>query len=76
MEPNESYLSFIKEDIIKQLPDRIDYHLKTTQPNERSSENEPLPDESIIEAIKQEIQNGVNVFLTHLPENMKGMKTE
>lgn len=75
MEPREDYLSFIKEDIIKQLPVRIDYHLKSAAKG-LSGENEPPPDEAIIEAIKQEIQNGINVFLTHLPKNMKGMKME
>jgi spore germination protein PC len=33
-------------------------------------------DETIIETLKQEIQNGVFVFLNNLPENVKGMKTE
>jgi spore germination protein PC len=76
MEPNNSYLSFIKEDIIKQLPNRIEYHLKTqTDPNQ-PLESRPVTDDQIIEAIKQEIQNGVVVFLNHLPENVKGMKPE
>lgn len=75
LEPNEAYLSFIKEDIIKQLPSRIDYHLKTAA-SAQSGNNASPPEEAIIEVLKQEIQNGVNVFLTHLPENMKGMKMD
>lgn len=73
---NESYLSFIKEDIIKQLPNRIDYHLKTNSAKVQPDTNAPPIEEIIIEALKQEIQSGVIVFLTNLPENMKGMKTE
>ncbi|WP_066068445.1 spore germination protein GerPC [Neobacillus soli] len=75
MEPGEAYLSFIKEDIIKQLPNRIEYHLKAHNVQNRSSENGTDTDILIIEALKQEVQNGVFIFLNHLPENVKGMKT-
>ena len=73
---NESYLSFIKEDIIKQLPSRIDYHLKANAAKVRSDDKAPPIEAIVIEALKQEIQSGVMVFLTNLPENVKGMKTE
>lgn len=69
--PNESYLSFIKQDIIKQLPARIDYHLKASQASEQQ-----VTDEQIIELLKQEIENGVSVFLNNLPNHVKGMKNE
>lgn len=72
IQPNDAYLSFIKEDIKKQLPSRIDFHLKAAAQN-RTDENENVIFESIINAIKQEIQNGVLSFFQHLPENMKGM---
>jgi spore germination protein PC len=73
MEPNGAYLSFIKEDIKKQLPSRIEFHLKSAAAQERTTENRKETNEKIINHIKQEIQNGVNVFFQHLPENMKGM---
>jgi spore germination protein PC len=75
IQSNESYLSFIKQDIIKQLPNRIEFHLKASSAHDRLPENENS-DETIIESLKQEIQNGVFVFLNNLPENVKGMKTE
>ncbi len=75
IQPNESYLSFIKQDIIKQLPTRVDYHLKNFHAN-RNSDIPLNADLQIIELIKQEIQNGVAAFLNQLPENMKGMKPE
>jgi spore germination protein PC len=76
MEPSDSYLSFIKDDIIKQLPSRIEYHLKAQTAQNRSPINDNDTEILIFEALKQEIQNGVSIFLNHLPENVKGMKTE
>ncbi|AZU61212.1 spore germination protein GerPC [Neobacillus mesonae] len=69
--PNESYLSFIKEDIMKQLPGRIDYHLKAYAKNGPAADDELIA-KKVIDALKQEINNGVQVFLNNLPENMKG----
>ncbi|WP_235714566.1 spore germination protein GerPC [Neobacillus dielmonensis] len=74
--PNESYLSFIKQDIIKQLPTRVDYHLKNFHAVNRRADTSLTVDEQIIDAIKQEIQNGVVAFLNQLPETVKGMKPE
>ncbi|MFF2446232.1 spore germination protein GerPC [Neobacillus sp. NPDC058068] len=74
--PNESYLSFIKEDIIKQLPNRIDYHLKANSANAASANQTSPIEKRVIEAIKLEIQHGVRAFLNNLPENVKGMKME
>ncbi|WML43325.1 spore germination protein GerPC [Neobacillus sp. PS3-40] len=76
IQPTESYLSFIKEDIKKQLPTRIDFHLKSSAAIEQSEESIKMSNKNIIELIKKEIQNGVSVFLNHLPENVKGMKPE
>ncbi|MEH7416420.1 spore germination protein GerPC [Neobacillus drentensis] len=76
IQPNDSYFSFIKEDIIRQLPNRIDFHLKAEAAKVRSEENNVSIDEMVIHSIKQEIQNGVLTFLSNLPENMKGMKPE
>lgn len=72
---NEAYLSFIKQDITKQLPTRIEHHIRVNANTHRSSENTNV-DDIIIDAIKQEIKNGVTVFFTNLPEHVKGMKAE
>ncbi|MCQ6281003.1 spore germination protein GerPC [Bacillus sp. EB600] len=74
--PNEAYLSFIKEDIKKQLPSRIDFHIKSAAAQARTEENVNALNEHIINAIKQEIQNGVHAFFQHLPENLKGMNQQ
>ena len=76
IQPNDSYLSFIKEDIIRQLPNRIDFHLKANASKVRTDDNNQAINELVINSIKQEIQNGVWSFLNNLPENMKGMKPE
>lgn len=60
--PNDEYLAFIKQDIIKQLPSRIEHHLNTKSSDNRTIEDAPS-DDLIIEALKKEIQNGVMVFL-------------
>ncbi|MCM3567802.1 spore germination protein GerPC [Neobacillus mesonae] len=75
--PNNSYLSFIKEDILKQLPSRIDYHIHhfAKKNNQDADDRRPIEDK-VIGALKQEIQNGVKVFLQNLPENMKGMNPD
>ncbi|MEH7251637.1 spore germination protein GerPC [Neobacillus niacini] len=71
---DDSYLAFIKQDIMKQLPARIDYHIQNTAARER--EGEHSTDESIIDLLKQEIRKGILIFINHLPENVKGMNTK
>ncbi|MBY0144833.1 spore germination protein GerPC [Neobacillus niacini] len=68
---DDSYLDFIKQDIMKQLPARIDYHIKNT----REHEGEQNTEDSIIQLIKQEIKKGILIFINHLPDNVKGMNT-
>lgn len=70
---DDSYLDFIKQDILKQLPARIDYHIQSTTINRGSELN---PEETIIELIKQEIKKGILIFINHLPKNVKGMNTQ
>ncbi|PLR97670.1 spore gernimation protein [Bacillus sp. T33-2] len=72
MTVDESYFTFIKEDIKKQLSNRIAAHLKESASGERNDD----PSGGIIEKIKQEIKNGVYVFLQQLPDHVKGMKSE
>lgn len=73
---DESQISFIKEDIKKQLPLRIDHYLKQSFAANRGEDaNENMNQEIIAQLIK-EIQNGVQIFISHFPENMKGMKTD
>lgn len=72
MVPNEAYLSFVKEDIKKQLPGRIDAHLKSFAGNDRNEKDAKSTNQKIINQLKNEIQNGVMAFFQHLLKNMKG----
>lgn len=69
---DDSYLDFIKQDILKQLPARIDYHIQNTIEREGEQNSE----DTIIQLIKQEIRKGILIFINHLPENVKGMNTQ
>ncbi|TDL62561.1 spore gernimation protein [Rhodococcus qingshengii] len=71
---DDSYLEFIKQDILKQLPARIDFHIQNSSAINREGEHNT--EESIIELIKQEIRKGILIFINHLPENVKGMNTQ
>lgn len=67
---DESYTDFIKEDIKKQIPTRIEFYLRQNPQIERSTEDWK---EKIITQMKKEIENGVFVFIRNLPDNVKGM---
>ena len=59
---DDSYLDFIKQDIMKQLPTRIDYHVQNTAANKHEGGQSTV--ESIIELLKQEISKGILIFIT------------
>lgn len=69
-----TYHEFILQDIKKQLPNRIEYYLN--QPIRSENETPEQYTNHILEQLIKEIQQGVSLFLQHLPENMKGMKKE
>ncbi|MFP3720271.1 spore germination protein GerPC [Niallia circulans] len=74
MPEEESYVTFIQEDITKQLPTRIQYYLQ--QNTNRKQSGSTLSNEAIINALKEEMENGVHLFLSHIPDNMKGSGKE
>jgi spore germination protein PC len=63
-----SYFEFIKNDIKKQLSGRVAQHL---QEQSRGTELSAHLNEQVIGLLKQEIQNGVFLFLKNLPGNVK-----
>ncbi|WP_313800603.1 spore germination protein GerPC [Cytobacillus sp.] len=75
---DESYLLFIKEDIKKQLPNRIDHYLKQydAASDQNHEQDRSSLNERVINQLKIEIRNGVHAFITHLPEHVKGMNKE
>ncbi len=75
MEEDEAYISFIQEDVTKQLPTRIQFYLQQRAVSEKEADTQQQ-NETIIEALKQEIENGVQIFLSNIPDNMKGRNKE
>jgi spore germination protein PC len=66
---DESYYSLIKEDITRQLPHRISAHLDTISTEDRDMDS--LRQQEIVEKIKNEIRQGVFVFLSQLQQRAK-----
>jgi spore germination protein PC len=69
---DESYVTFIKDDIKKQLPSRIQYHLNQVSLEHRSQESQSEVDTRIIELLHNDIKNGIYLFLDNLPSEVKG----
>ena len=68
---DDAYFEFIKEDIKKQLSGRVAQHLKEQSTGKRDTESSSELNEQVIDLLKQEIQNGVFLFLKNLPDNVK-----
>jgi spore germination protein PC len=73
---DDSYFTFIKEDIKKQLSGRVAAHLKERSSGENGTEISPEMNNQVIDLLKQEIQNGVFLFLKNLPDNVKEGRSE
>lgn len=73
---DDAYFTFIKDDIKKQLSGRVAYHLKELSVTNRGEEFSPEINEKVIDLLKQEIQNGVFLFLKNLPDNVKKGRPE
>jgi spore germination protein PC len=69
---DDSYYQFIKDDILKQLPKRIQIHLSSLTPEDRAMEDQSL--QGIIEKIKAEIHQGVYLFLNQLQKQEEDEK--
>ncbi len=68
---DDAYIDFIREDIKKQLPNRIDHYLKQIPINERSAEAKGKVNDHIEKQIKQDIEKAVLTFLQNLPNKEK-----
>ncbi|MEH6944170.1 spore germination protein GerPC [Bacillus sp. JJ722] len=66
------YEAFIKEDLSKQLPDRIQYYINQHPYTEQNSRNNGYK-ERIIEQIKTDITQAVRAFFMNVHNSMKGM---
>ena len=67
---DDSYYTFIKDDILKQLPNRIADHLNGVSTEERGDSEKVK--QGIVTKLKGEIEHGVFLFLNQLHEQKKG----
>ncbi|MGM9927232.1 MAG: spore germination protein GerPC [Bacillus sp. (in: firmicutes)] len=66
------YENFIKDDLFKQMHDRIQHYLNQFPFNEKNERNSEYK-ERIIEQIKTDIHQAVRAFYQNIQNNMKGM---
>lgn len=68
---DKSYHELMKQDILKQLPQRIDFYYQQF----RSQNAEEIPEtqlhEHIFNAVMNDIERGVHTFVTQLPKNLR-----
>ncbi|MFD2443144.1 spore germination protein GerPC [Bacillus sp. CGMCC 1.16607] len=69
---DDSYITFLKDDITKQLPQRIEYYLNLLPKEQRNPDLLMESEAQLIDTIKKDIHKGINVFLNNLPNEMKG----
>lgn len=67
---DESYRTFIIQDIKRQLDDRIKYYLNETynQHSRTDNNNQEEIQDIVISKIKNDIVNAINTFIIHLPK--------
>lgn len=68
---SENYYEFIKEDIKKQIPARVQHYIKQSPMPEEDDEKEAWK-QNIIQTLLKEMENGICTFISNLPNNMKG----
>lgn len=66
-----SYYSFIKEDIKKQLPERIEYYWRNIPIQKHLPENEQENKHKICQQLKTDIEKGIVAFVQNLPDARK-----
>jgi spore germination protein PC len=67
----EDFYGFIKEDIRKQIPSRVQHYL-TQSPFRGNDEERESWKQNIIGQLLREMENGICTFINNLPDNMKG----
>jgi spore germination protein PC len=68
---DDRYLAFVKEDIKRQVPTRVQYYLQKNPPPNDPQKKEAWK-QNILQLFQKEMENGIHTFLSNLPNNMKG----
>lgn len=69
---DESYYELIKEDIKKQMPQRIQFYVQSMPVYQERQQGESAWEEKIFAKVKSDINNAIHAFMSNLPPNMKG----
>lgn len=69
---DESYYELIKEDIKKQMPQRIQFYIQSMPVYQERQQGETVWEEKIFAKVKSDISNAIHAFMSNLPHNMKG----
>ncbi|HYK74695.1 MAG TPA: spore germination protein GerPC, partial [Pseudoneobacillus sp.] len=69
---DDSYVTFIQNDVKKQLPSRIEYYINQIPLDQRTPEHLAHAGNQIVESIKNDIHKGIKIFLNNLPTEIKG----
>ncbi|NQD65368.1 spore gernimation protein [Bacillus haikouensis] len=72
---DSSYHEMIQQDLLKQMPQRIDFYMENIPFIEGKYTDEEWRGK-IISKIKQDIQTALFSFMSQMPENMEGMKND
>lgn len=67
---DDAYYQFIREDILKQLPNRVQTHLSNLKDGERETDEHTK--QIVVENMKKEIQQGVYLFLEQVHKQTGG----
>ncbi|WP_442599121.1 spore germination protein GerPC [Neobacillus sp. D3-1R] len=69
---DDSYVSFVQNDVKKQLSNRIEFYVNQIPSAQRTPEHLAQAEQQIVKLIKNDIQKGIKVFLDNLPAEVKG----
>ncbi|MGF2615307.1 spore germination protein GerPC [Rossellomorea aquimaris] len=69
---DESYYDLIKEDIKKQMPQRIQFYLQSMPVHQVRQPGETAWEDKIFVKLKSDITNAIHSFMSNLPDNLKG----
>jgi spore germination protein PC len=71
---DESYHTLIKEDLKKQMPQRIQFYVQSMPRNQDIQQGDTSWEEKILTKVKSDINNAIYSFMANLPDNLKGAK--
>lgn len=69
---DESYHALIKEDIKKQIPQRIQFYVQSMPRQQGVQQDDASWENKIVAKVKSDINSAIYSFMANIPENLKG----